>query len=55
VKGNEIYPSLTGASNMKKIHEQAEETNQRRWDEIAPIHEKSYKSIKVLRNGGARP
>ena len=37
---------------MKKLHEQAEKINQRRWDEIAPNHEKSYKSIKVLRNGG---
>ena len=37
---------------MKKSHEQAEKINQQRWDEIAPVHEESYESIKVLRDGG---
>ena len=37
---------------MKNKHVKAVKNNQMRWDEIAPIHEKSYGSVEILRGGG---
>jgi SAM-dependent methyltransferase len=37
---------------MKKTFEYAEKNNQQLWDEIAPIHVKSYQEVNMLKEGG---
>ena len=37
---------------MTKSHEEAESNNQKLWDELAPVHVKSYKGVNALREGG---
>jgi SAM-dependent methyltransferase len=37
---------------MKNTFEYAEENNQARWDELAPVHLQSYVEVDILRQGG---
>jgi SAM-dependent methyltransferase len=37
---------------MSNDLERAEQANQRLWDEIAPVHARSYSEVRILRDGG---